>query len=368
MKTKFAACCGAGLSLAVMMTCHAQDMGGGGMSGGSADASSSAEMNMTPALPNAQMQAVLDALDGLGAKPCNTLTPEQARSGPTPADAVKVVEQKMGKPTDSMPVGGIANQTIPGPANNQIPLRIYTPQGNGPFPVLVYYHGGGFVIGTIDAYDASCRELCDMADCVVVSVEYRKAPENKFPAAIDDSYAAYEWVTKNAASIKGDSNKIAVGGESAGGLIAAEVCQLAKNNNAPMPLSQLLIYPMSHYGFDTMSYKVYANAKPLNKDEMVWFWDKYLSTPDSGSDPKASPLDAKDLTGLPPATVITAQIDPLHDDGMMYADKLKAAGVKVMYRNFDGVTHEFFGMGTVVDEAKEAELYAADNLKQCFSK
>lgn len=194
------------------------------------------------------------------------------------------------------------------------------------------------------------------------------APEHKFPAAADDAFAAYRWVLSNAAGMKGDPKQVAVAGESAGGNLAAVVSLRAREGGVPMPVHQLLIYPVTDHAFDTASYRENSNARPLNKAMMEWFWGHYLATHADGERAYASPLRAKNFEGLPPATVITADIDPLRMEGKQYADKLRAAGVPVRYRNFEGVTHEFFGMGGVVDTAKEAVVFAVEGLRGSFRK
>lgn len=317
------------------------------------------------AKPDPEMKSVLDALAELGPKPIPTLTPEEARKQPGAADAVKALLKKQGKGIDPEPVGGVKDIGIPGPAS-VLPARVYTPKGEGPFPVLVYWHGGGWVIASIDAYDTSCRALCNATGCVVVSCGYRFAPERPYPAAADDAFAAYRWVAANAAAVGGDPGKVAVGGESAGGNLAASVCLMARDNNVPPPVHQLLVYPVTGVDLDTASYKENAEAKPLNKAMMRWFLGHYLG----GQVPTAYalPLLAKDFTRLPPATVITAEIDPLRDDGKRFAEVLQQAGGKVRYQEFSGVTHEFFGMGVVVPKAKEAVAVAAQDLKAAFGK
>jgi acetyl esterase len=316
-----------------------------------------------------QMKAVLDELRALSPKPVETLSAPEARQQPTPTDAVMALMKKKGIDTTPEPVGDVNNRSVPGPAGS-IPVRVYTPKGEGPFPVLVYFHGGGWVIATLDTYDASCRALTNMANCVVVSVDYRQAPENKWPAAHEDAYAATQWVMKNAREVQGDPRQVAVGGESAGGNLAAAVCLMAKDRRGMMPVHQMLVYPIADYRFDTPSYQANAQAKPLNKAMMMWFFDKYLNRPADGNNKYVSPLRASqsDLRGLPPATVITAEIDPLMSEGKAYAEKLKSAGVDVAYRNFDGVAHEFFGMGPVVDKAKESQQFAAGRLRDTMDR
>jgi acetyl esterase len=310
--------------------------------------------------PEAQMKAVLDELAAFNAPPIHKLSPENARNNPTAADAVIGVLAKQGKPAVEM-VGSIGHQLIPGPAGDLL-ARIYRPQGQEvPFPVLVYFHGGGWVIANLNTYDASCRALTNAARCMVVSVAYRQAPEHKFPAAAEDAYAALQWVMTNAAQLKGDPKRVAVGGESAGGNLAAVTCLMARDRQGKMPVHQMLIYPVTNYAFDTPSYReIGTNPKvPLNRLGMEWFWDKYLKSPADGSNPYASPLRAKSLKGLPPATVITADIDPLRSEGQAYAQRLRTEGVSVQATNYTNVTHEFFGMGAVVNKAKQAVRQAA---------
>ncbi len=233
---------------------------------------------MTPPTPTPRMQQVLDELAALGGKPIETLSPEEARLQPTPADAVKKLLGKEGKPTDPEPVGDVEDRMIPGPAG-EIAVRVYSPKGEGPFPVLLYIHGGGWVIATIDTYDSSARALCNAANCVVVSTEYRKGPEAKFPAAHEDTFAAYKWVVQNAGEIKGDAKKIAVGGESAGGNMAGVIAMRANSEGVKEPVHQLQVYPVAGDDMNTPSYQRNANAKPLNKAMVQWFGKHYLNSP-----------------------------------------------------------------------------------------
>ena len=315
------------------------------------------------------MAKVITKLGSLGGKPIETLTPVEARAQPLPGEAVAAVLKDEGKSAQPPQVANVENRKIPGPGG-EIPIRVYTPEGSGPFPALVYIHGGGWVIASIDAYDVSARALAKQANCVVVSVGYRLAPEHKFPAAPEDCYAATQYVTDHPGEFNVDASKVAVGGESAGGNLTTVVCMMAQQRGGKMPVHQLMVYPVTDYAFDTESYKENAKATPLNADMMRWFWKYYLPDPSDGDNPLASPLRASKemLSKLPPATVITDQIDPLRSEGKAYADKLKEAGVDVAYRNYDGVTHEFFGMAAVVDNAKKAEAFAADRLKSAFKK
>ncbi|MGC4043148.1 MAG: alpha/beta hydrolase [Armatimonas sp.] len=311
-----------------------------------------------------QMQAVLQELAWLTPTPLHKLSVSQARRQPGPADAVKAVLSKQGKAFAPLPVDSIVGMNIPGPAGD-IPVRVYKPAGSGPKPVLVYFHGGGWVLSDIDSYDASCRALVNAANCVVISVGYRRAPEYKFPAAHEDSYAATQYIIQNANKFGGDPARVAVGGESAGGNLAAAVCLMARQRGGKMPVHQLAIYPIADYGQNTTSYVENEDAIPLSRPAMAWFFKHVLSDPADGMKALIS-LDKAELRGLPPATVITAQIDPLRTEGKQYADRLADAEVPVRYRNYQGVAHEFFGMGAVVDKAKEAVAFAADGLKLAF--
>jgi acetyl esterase len=262
------------------------------------------------------------------------------------------------------PVANVAHRLISGPAG-PLMTRVYTPAGSGPFPVLVYYHGGGWVLYNLDVYDASCRALANAAGAVVVSVAYRRAPEHQFPAAADDAFAAYRWALDSAAAINGDPARVAVGGESVGGNLAAVVSLMARDRHVKLPVHQLLIYPVVDFNFDTPSYHENANAPFFTRKTSQWAFDKYLRTRADGDNPYVSPLRA-DLKGLPPATVITSQLGVLRSEGKAYADKLTAAGVPTVYQNYDGVTHEFFSMSGALDQAKAAVQLAASRLKQSY--
>ncbi|MCC9165635.1 alpha/beta hydrolase [Pontibacter harenae] len=313
-----------------------------------------------------EMLTVIEALDSLmSGPPLHERTAEEARMAPTPADAVMAV---MENNNISMPPSMVdtTGQKIP-VDGGMIHVRIYTPQNaTAPHPGIVYYHGGGWVIAGIDTYDASARALSEKTGAVVVSVAYRQAPEYKFPTAHNDSFAAYQWVLNNAASLNIDMDRIAVAGESAGGNLAAAVSMMARDNNVQMPVHQLLVYPIADHNFETPSYLEYANAKPLSRPLMMWFFDKYLSSPADAESPWISLVDAPDLTGLPPTTIINAEIDPLLSEGQTYAERLEAAGVPVTTRVYEGVTHEFFGMAAVVPQAADAQDLAAEELNEAF--
>ncbi len=313
--------------------------------------------------PNPQMQAVLDQFAALHPLPLPTLAPEQARQQSSTTDALQVVQAARRLAPAVEPVGRIDHIRIPGPAG-LILARVYTPSGTGPFPVTVYFHG--WVIANLDTYDPSCRALCNAAGSIIVSVAYRQAPEHTFPAAPEDAYAALRWVQTNATTIGGDPRRVAIAGESAGGNLAAVTCLIARDRGTPQPLYQVLVYPITNYNFNTPSYLEQAMAVPLDRPSMMWFFRYYLRTPADGANPYVSPLRAQSLRGLPAATVITDQFDPLRSEGEAYVARLRAAGVAVQATRYNGVTHEFFTMSAVVDEAKQAVAEAAAGLRSAF--
>lgn len=330
-------------------------------------ASASSALAQEMAKPTAEMQAVLDKLGALDAKPFSTLSVPDARTQASPADAAHAVQWE--KRISSNPEAQVTTKDISIPTKaGTLAARVYIPGGTGPFPVVVYYHGGGWVVADINVYDGAPRALSLGANAIVVSVEYRHAPEHKFPAAHDDAWAAYEWVVENIHELNGNSDKIAVAGESAGGNLAANVALMAKEMKTKQPVHQLLVYPVAGNDTDTPSYKENANAKPLGKADMEWFVKNTVSSMEETKDPRINLNGRSDLAGVAPATVILAQIDPLRSDGEIYAGKLKDAGVGVDLKNFNGVTHEFFGMGKVVPEAKQALDLAVADLTAAFAK
>ena len=315
---------------------------------------------------DADMQAVLDALAAMKGKPIETLEPAEARKQPTPTDAVMAILKKQGKdiaPTALVPGVSSADSMIPGPAG-PLPVRIYTPVGNGPFPIVVYFHGGGWVIANLNVYDGGARGIAKAVNAVVVSVDYRLAPEAKFPAQHEDALATYKWAVANAASIKGDAKRMAIAGESAGGNLALATAIAARDQNLTTPLHVISVYPITQAAdLSTPSYVDSAQAKPLNKPMMEWFAKHALGKPADKKDPRIDLVNAN-LKGLPPVTLINARIDPLRSDADLLAVSLKKAGVKVEHRIYDGVTHEFFGMAAVVAKAKDAQNFAGEQLKQ----
>lgn len=316
------------------------------------------------------MQTVLDEMAFLDGQPIETLSPSEARRQPTPADAVLSLLKRLGK--DSSPaalVPGVVHvdAEIPGPAG-KLPVRIYQPSGRGPFPVIVFFHGGGWVIADKQVYDGSARGLSKTAQAIVVSVDYRRAPEAKFPAAWDDALAAYKWVADNAASINGDPTRLALAGESAGGNLALATALAARDAGLHLPTHILAVYPVEQTGsLDTPSYRDSATAKPLNKAMIEWFVGHLLVAPEEISDHRLDLVNAR-LEGLPPVTIINAQIDPLREDGAMLADALRNAGVVVHRSVYLGMTHEFFGMAAVVQQADDAQRAAGQALRKSFGK
>lgn len=262
-------------------------------------------------------------------------------------------------------IGKIENMSCPGPAGD-IRLRVYTPVAGGStaLPCLVFFHGGGWVIGDLDSHDALCRTLSNETGARVVAVDYRLAPEHKFPAAADDCYAATKWVEANASQLSIDANRIAVAGDSAGGNLAAVVCLMAKKGG-PQLVYQLLIYPVTQFKAETNSMNAFAQGFFLEKQAMTWFFDQYAP----GTDPndwRVSPLAATDVSGVPKAYIVTAGFDPLKDEGKAYADKLNRAGVAAVYVDYPGMVHGFFNMSGMVPTAREAIADAAKALRKAF--
>ncbi|WP_242478895.1 alpha/beta hydrolase [Hymenobacter lapidiphilus] len=309
-----------------------------------------------------EMLAVIEKLDSLsGPTPPDKLTPAEVRKAPSFKEALMAVMQKYNIPAPYADVDTLSKMVEPG-----LKVRLYTPAGaTGPLPVVVYYHGGGWVIANLDTYDASARALAAKTGAIVASVAYRQAPENKFPTAHNDSFTAYQWVLKNAGTFNGDPKRVAVAGESAGGNLAAAVSMMARDKGVQMPKHQLLVFPIAGYDMNTPSYLEHNKSKPLYKDFMGWFFKYYLRSPADGKNPMIDLVNAN-LKNLPPATVIGAGIDPLMSEGKTLADNLKAAGVPVTYQLYPNVTHEFFGMGAVVPQAREAQDLAASELKKAL--
>ena len=306
-----------------------------------------------------QAKAILDAL---------AADPDAPRLIDLPPAQGREMYRAMAQAMDlqGVAIGKVEDRAIPGPGSD-IPVRIYTPVASGStVPALVYFHGGGWVIGDLDTHDALCRTLANEAGCKVIAVDYRLAPEHPFPAAFDDCLAAVKWVEKNASDIGIDPNRIAVAGDSAGGNLAAAVALQAKADKGPHIAFQLLIYPVTDAPRGTKSYKDFAEGHFLEADGMDWFWNHYVAGADAG-DARHSPLRAASLAGLPPAYVVTAGFDVLRDEGKAYAEALKKAGVAVECVNYEGMIHGFFNLQGVLDVAREAVKAAAKALKEALA-
>jgi acetyl esterase len=263
-------------------------------------------------------------------------------------------------------VHGCEERVADGP-HGGIPLRIYTPRASAePFPLLVWLHGGGHVVGSLDSYDALCRMLALQADCVVVAVDYRLAPEHRFPAGVDDAFAALQWAGAHAAEIGGDAARIAIGGDSAGGNLAAVCAILARDAGFPALGFQLLVYPRTAPDEESASHRAFAEGYLLTRRTIQWFHAHYRAADADRLDPRYAPLRCADLVRLPPALVIVAEFDPLHDDGVDYARALERAGNRVTLSEYAGMVHPFFSMGGVIDTAREAHAEAATALKAAF--
>lgn len=320
-----------------------------------------APMSGTMERADADMARVLNALKALDPKPIPDLAAEEARQQPTPADAVARVIEEDGL---DVPEPAVTRQDITYPAaDGDQPARVYTPTGagDGPYPLVVYVHGGGWVIADIDTYDASAASLADKLGAVVISLEYRHAPENPFPAAHEDVLAGYIWAVENGGQFNADADRLALVGESVGGNMVVATAIAARDQQLTQPDHVVSVYPVAQTSLDTESYVENADAVPLNRAMMEWFFDLTVTGDSQLDDPRISLIDA-DLAGLPPITIINASIDPLLNDGTMLADAIKAAGGEVEQRTFDGVTHEFFGMAAVVEDAAAAQDYAVERL------
>jgi len=322
-----------------------------------------------PAAPAADMKAVLDAHASLMPKPIETLSPLRARLQPSAADATRKVMRTRGLSTAPDPA--VTTQDLPYGSDPMQYARIYKPvaaaNSGTPLPVIVYYHGGGWVIADVNVYDAAPRLLSKQLNAIVVSVEYRHAPEAKFPAQHDDAAAAYRWTLQNAASWGGNPARIALAGESAGGNLAVATAIYARDNGLAAPLHVLSVYPIANSDMNLPSRRDSANAKPLNTAMLAWFGHYYSTSMADQQDPRINLVKAN-LRGLPPTTIVNAQIDPLRSDGETLAAAMRAAGDKVEQRTFPGVTHEMFGMGSVVRGAYDANMYAIQRLKAAFGR
>jgi acetyl esterase len=305
-----------------------------------------------------QADALLTELESGVAPPSSTLSVETGRALLEDLFAVEAPE----------PVGSVTDLGIQGP-NGPIPLRIYVPDGEGPFPVLVFFHGGGWVRGSLDAYEGPCRLLATEADCVVVSVDYRRAPEHPFPAGFEDCYRAAEWAATHAADLRGDPDRVAVGGDSAGGNLTAAVALAARDRDGPEFAGQLLVYPSvnapSVRWFD--SYDDYATDYFLEMDSVAWYLEQYLQRRADVGNAYAFPLRARSLADLPPATVVTAGFDPLCDEGAAYVDRLEADGNAVEHRHYEAQIHGFCSLYEHIDEGRAAIGDVAESLRSTLA-
>jgi acetyl esterase len=289
-----------------------------------------------------EYQAMFDQLAAEPAPPLSALSPAEGRD----------LYRAMRPLNPDLEVGAVENRTIEGPADT-MGLRIYRPAGSTTAPVYIHYHGGGWVIGDLDTADAACRGIAATAGVIVVSVDYRLAPEHPFPAAVDDSYAALEWVAAHMAEL-GGNGRLAVGGESAGGNLAAVVCQRARDEDGPRVHFQLLLYPVTDCDLDRPSYVANGEGYLLTTDTMRWFWDLYCSDPKRRESPLASPLRAELLAGLPPALVVTAEYDPLRDEGAAYAAALNKAGGHADWVDYPGLVHDFLASAQAFPSSRAA--------------
>lgn len=304
-----------------------------------------------------QAQRLLD-LAAQGRRPqYETLTPVEARAQYDAASAG--VQGDPPVPFETREI------EIPGPGG-ALPARVYRATDDAALPLLVFFHGGGYVFGSLNSHDAACRHLCVEAECIVVSIDYRLAPEHRFPAAVDDAWAATRWISDHAAALGGDPTRLAVGGDSAGGNLAAVVCQLAKAEGAPGIVFQLLIYPGTDLSLSLPSHKKFGEGYLLTSNLIDWFMDHYFAPGSDRTDPRASPLFAEDCAGLPPALILSAGYDPLQDEDRAYVEKLGAAGVPVLYSHYEGMLHGFITMPGFLDKAREALNECAGALRTAF--
>ena len=294
-----------------------------------------------------QIQHVLRVMAEMNLQPIEAMTPAEAR-----AQMEATAQSRKAEP---LPVDRVEERMIPGPAGN-IRLRLYWPKRAVPVPAIVYFHGGGHVIGSLDTHDLIARNLCAGAEALVASVDYRMGPEYRFPAAVEDSFAALEWVHRNGESLGADPDRVGVHGDSAGANLAAVAALLARDARGPKLRLQSLVYPVADYNLVGDSYERYArDCGLLTKAAMVWFRDHYLREPADADDWRASPIKAASFAGVAPAIVVTAQCDVLHDEGQRYAEALRRAGVPVEYQEYPGMIHGFFGMVPAVDDAMNAQ-------------
>jgi acetyl esterase len=305
-----------------------------------------------------QIVKALEAMEKLGLQPIEAMSPAEARA--------QMEATAMSRKADALPVARVEERRIPGPAG-PIRLRLYWPSTGGPLPAIAYYHGGGHVIGSLDTHDLIARNLCAGAAALVASVDYRMGPEHRFPAAVEDSFAALEWLYANAASLGVDPNRLGVHGDSAGANLAAVMALMARDAGSPKLRLQSLVYPVADYSLSSASHEKFAEGYGLlTRAAMVWFQEHYLRSPADAQDWRASPIKATTLAGVAPAIVVTAECDVLHDEGQAYAEALRRAGVAVEYCDYPGMIHGFFGMVPIIDDALVAQRAVAAAFKRAF--
>ncbi len=304
------------------------------------------------------VRAVIDAMEQVFPRVETMDAPEARAMAKAMPAAVETPEE----------VAVVYDRDIPGPAGD-ILVRVYRPEpiGGPALPVVVFFHGGGWTICDLDTHDGTCRAMANGVGAVVVSVDYRLAPEHKFPAAAEDAYAATQWVFDHADELGADPDRLAVAGDSAGGNLAAAVPLMARDRGGPPIRFQLLIYPVTDFSFDTASYRDNAEGYFLRRSSMEWYWRQYLASEEEGTHPYASPLRVTDARGLPPGMVITAELDPLRDEGEAYGNKLADSGVPFAILRYDGMFHGFFSMVTVLDGAKQATVDAHAALREALN-
>lgn len=304
-----------------------------------------------------QAKALLKSMEESGSPPLNTLPPAEARVAYD-----KGSELFRGNPPDPHSIETIK---IPN-RDGGITAWVYKPKESKNLPTLVFFHGGGFVIGSLKSHDTVCRSLCVQTQCLVISVDYRLAPEHKYPAALDDAWTATTWIAENIERLGGNSNNLAVGGDSAGGCLAASVSLLAKKTGAPSICKQLLIYPCTDMTARFDSHRTFGEGYRLTTELLEWFYNHYFDDEEDIAHWKASPLNAENFENLPPTFILSAGFDPLQDEAKAYADKLKNAGVRVKHSHYKGMMHGFITMPGVIDKAKEAITECAEELKETF--
>lgn len=301
---------------------------------------------------------VLEMIRASGRPPFEQLTPNEAREAYTRSRAILQ--------PDPEPVAEVRELSAKGPAGD-IPLRLYRPATTGRLPGLVFYHGGGWLLGGLDSHDVICRALANAAECAVVSVDYRMAPEHKFPAAVEDCAVATRFVAEHARDLGIDASRIAIGGDSAGGNLAAVMALMARDGQLPAVVCQLLIYPATDMAMTSVSARSFQDGVPLTSKTMKWFIDHYLRTEADRIDWRASPARAATLAGTAPALVVTASFDPLHDEGADYAIRLEREGVRVIHVNYADQIHGFMSMGKIIRASGTALAYIAAELRREFS-